>query len=102
MEDTTTQAPIDTPEREEATVDRDNPKSEGQEKATSKVVAIEEATVQYKDTYIGPIILVHAEPHWLSPEGSPGCLHFPTVPPTAKVIVTAKLSLRGGSTLCGS
>ena len=92
MEDTTTQAPIDTQEREEATVDGDNPKSEAQEKTTGKVVAIKEATVRYKDTYTGPIILVHAEPHWLSPEGSPGCLHFPTVPPTAKVIVTAKLS----------
>ena len=92
-EDTTTQASIDTPEREEETVDGDNPKGEGQENATSKVVAIKEATVRYKDTYTGPIILVHAEPHWLSSEGSSGCSHFPTVPPTAKVIVTAKLSL---------
>src|SRR6202035_889936 len=57
------------------------------------------ARVESYRKYEGPIILIHGEEEQLVLEGSPGCSHSRRVPPTAKVMVVAKLSFRYDSHL---
>jgi hypothetical protein len=71
-------------------------KTKGKDRATISTCS---ARVESYRKYEGPIILIHGEEEQLVLKGSPGCSHSRRVPPTAKVMVAAKLSFRYDSHL---